>query len=171
MNHADLPTVATAQLPERYEAAKIALNECNRIDECKDWGDKAAALASYARQSDDKTMEHTAMRIRARAIRRCGELLKEFERANGANQNIKGGASPKVPTRKDAAREAGLSPDQAKNAIRVANVDEDSFEEQVESDTPPTITSLAVQGMHKGIPIYVGLGVSEAPFRREREEV
>ena len=133
MNHAILPSRQGASLPAKYEAAKLALKECNQIDECKDWGDKAQALASYAKQADDKEMEKTAQRIRARAVRRCGELLKEIEKAQGANQNIKGGASPNVQTRKQAASDAGLSPDQARQSIRVANVPEESFEEQLES--------------------------------------
>jgi hypothetical protein len=58
----------------------------------------------------------------ARAPRRAGELLKEIEKAQGANQNIKGGASPNVRTRKQAAADAGLSPDQAKDVVRVANM-------------------------------------------------
>ena len=70
---------ATAPLPERYEVAKTALKECHRVDECKDWADKAKALGSYARQADDDTLYKTAMRIQARAIRRSGELLQEFQ--------------------------------------------------------------------------------------------
>ena len=46
-------------------------------------------------------------------------------------------------TRGQAAEEAGLSERQAKQSIRVANVPEDDFEEQLESDKPPTITNLA----------------------------
>jgi len=57
-----------------------------------------------------------------RAIRSAGELLKQIEPAHGANQNIGGGDSPKVQTRKSAAIAAGMSPDQAKQALRVANV-------------------------------------------------
>lgn len=168
MDHSLLPNRNGATLPAKYEAAKAALAECNRLDECKDWGDKAAALASYAKQADDKEMERTAMRIRARACRRCGVLLQEFEKANGANQNIKGGGAPKVRTRKDAAQEAGLSPDQAKNAVRVANVPKEDFEKQVESEEPPTVSNLAEQGTKKrqeDRPIYERQGMTKKAFQ------
>lgn len=153
-------------MPEKYQAAKEALSQCERIDECKDWADKSAALASYAKQSGDETLQHIAMRIRDRAIRRCGELLKEFEKSHGANQNIGDGVDTKV-TRKSAARDAGLSERQAVTAIRVANVPEDSFESQVESDKPPTVTALAKQGKKafSGKPVYERLGMTKAEFQ------
>lgn len=44
--------VSGASLPQTYENAKTALAECASIDECKDWSDKASALASYARMSE-----------------------------------------------------------------------------------------------------------------------
>ena len=165
MNHALLPNKADASLPAKYEAAKVALRECNRIDECKNWGDKAQALASYAKQADDKEMEKTAQRIRARAVRRCGELLKEIEKAQGGvRRNQEGGVSPMV-SRTKAAKDAGLSPDQAKQSIRVANVSEEDFEAQLESDNPPTITNLAEQGMAKGVPRYEQLGMTKKAFQ------
>ena len=46
MNAPALIPVSTAQLPRTYEAAKRALSECSEVDECKDWADKAAALAT-----------------------------------------------------------------------------------------------------------------------------
>jgi len=79
------------------------------------------------------------------AVRRCGELLKQIEPARGANQNIQDGAVPKV-TRESAATDAGLSERQRKTALRVANVPESTFTEQVESENPPTVTQLAQQG-------------------------
>ena len=69
-----------------------------------------------------------ADRIQARAIQRAGVILKEIEKAQGANQNIRDGAVPKV-TRTSAADDAGLSERQRKTAIRVANVPEQEFEE------------------------------------------
>ena len=99
---------ATARLPQAYESAKTALAQCASLDECKAWADKAAALASYAKQANDDELEQLSKRIRARAIRRAGELLHAIEPANGANQNITDAADPKVLTRTDAAREAGM---------------------------------------------------------------
>ena len=165
MNHSLLPNRNKASLPAKYEAAKLALAECNRIDECKDWSDKAQALASYAKQADDREMEKTAQRIRARAIRRCGELLKQIEKGKGGQPSHKSTRRDAPLSRKDAAKEAGLSPDQAKQSIRVANVPEEDFEEQLESETPPTITNLAEQGTAKGVPVYERLGMTKKAFQ------
>lgn len=143
---------ANARLPHTYESAKIALANCVKVDECKDWADKAAALASYAKQANDDELMKQATRIRDRAIRRAGELLKQIEPQQGANQNIGVGDHPKVETRKEIASSAGMSPHQAKQAIRVANVPDHDFEKQVESDKPPTISQLAVQGIKRPPP-------------------
>jgi len=100
-----LPSIANAKLPGAYTVAKRALAECEKIDECKDWADKAAALGSYARQAKDESLFKLATRIQARAIRRCGELLKEFEPAKNQHDASTGGGT----SRKQAAEEAGLS--------------------------------------------------------------
>lgn len=149
---ANLPDISSARLPATYEAAKNALSECSRIDECQEWADKAEALASYAKQAKDEQLRKMADRIQARAIRRCGELLKQIPPAHGANQNIREGTLPKV-TRESAATDAGLSEHQRKTALRVANVPEPEFNEAVESDSPPTVTQLAEQGKKKLVDI------------------
>jgi hypothetical protein len=167
MNHALLPKVKDAQLPAKYEAARVAIAEASQVDECKDWADKAAALASYARQSQDEEMEKTAMRIRARAIRRCGELLKEIEKQQGKRSDVelKATEGPKSASRKEAAKEAGLSERESKTAIRVANVPTPKFEAQVESEKPPTITKLAEQGTAKRKPVYEEMGITKQAFQ------
>ena len=71
-----LACVENALLPETYKHAVDALARCESLDECKSWSDKAAALSSYAKQADDPELENMARRIRARAVRRCGELLE-----------------------------------------------------------------------------------------------
>jgi hypothetical protein len=140
-----LPITADAQLPQRYEAARTAIAECERIDECKTWSDKAAALASYARQAKDDSLRVMAIRIQARAERRCGELLKQVPRADQATRY--GQVAPVPPvTRTQTATNAGLSDRQRKTALRIANVPEKDFERQVEGPNPPTPTQLAEQG-------------------------
>jgi hypothetical protein len=135
----------TNPLPATYAAAKVAIEKCARVDECKDWADKAKALAIYAKQSKDKTLENNAVRIRARAIDRQGALLKLIEAAKGGRP--KTGATANPSSRRSAAKAAGLSPAEQKTAIRVNNVPRDQFEAQVESDKPPTVQALAQQGV------------------------
>ena len=140
-----LPGDASAPLPQKYEAARAAIAECERIDECKNWSDKAAAMASYARQAKDDSLRVMSVRIQARAERRCGELLKQIPRADEATRYGKDGTVPPV-TRTQMATNAGLSERQRKTAIRIASVPEATFEPQVESPRPPSITQLADQG-------------------------
>jgi hypothetical protein len=134
ISHDQLPSIANAKLPGAYTVAKKALVECGKIDECKDWADKSAALASYAKQSKDESLFRMAVRIQARAIRRCGELLKEFESTQGKRTDLElqDDAGPKL-TRQQAATEAGLSERQQKTAIRLANVPEEEFEAHPET--------------------------------------
>lgn len=134
-------SVANARIPQTYANAKSALNSCVSIDECQSWADKAAALASYAKQANDDELMKMATRIRDRAIRRAGELLKQIKPASGARSDL-GRAS----ARGSAASDAGMSSHQAKQAVRVANVPDANFERQVESESPPTVTALASQG-------------------------
>lgn len=145
----DLDT-ANAPLPAAYEAAKVALANCLSIDECKDWADKAQALASYARQADDDELRKRADRIQARAVRRCGELLKTFSSPGERTDKPKAGSGPR--SQRQAAEQAGMSERQQKTAVRVANVPEDQFEHQVEAEDPPTVSALAAMGTQKRLP-------------------
>lgn len=145
LDHDSLPSIANAPLPATYEAAKRAVTQCAQLDECKMWANKAEALASYARQANDKELLHLCMRIQARAIDRCGELLHDIEPE-------KGGRPPKTqegdhPSLRDqAATAAGLSEHQRKTALRVNSVPREQFEQLIESDNPPTVTQLAELG-------------------------
>src|SRR5215510_5997211 len=132
-------------LPESYRAAQLALQQCVRIDECRNWADKAAALASYAKQANDSTLRDMATRIQGRAVRREGELLEEIEVSKGGRPKI--GAGDRTSSgRFAAATEAGLSRHQAVTALRVANIPSAEFEPAVESANPPTVTELARRG-------------------------
>ncbi len=154
------------RLPDSYVIAKVVLANCNKIDECKDWADKAEALSSYAKQANDTDLRKMADKIQARAIKRCGQLLKEFD-GRGRPPENKDGAVPNK-SQQDVAEEAGLSERQTKTAVRVANVPEDDFEEQVESDDPPTVTALAEQGK-KTRPLVDLEGIPPQDFARATE--
>lgn len=149
----NLPDISSAKLPATYEAAKAALAECSRIDECQEWADKAEALASYAKQAKDEQLRKMADRIQARAIRRCGVLMKQHESQQGARNDLLPDGTVKKLTPREAGQKAGLSERQQTTALRVANVPEDEFTEAVESDEPPTVTQLAEQGKKKLVDI------------------
>lgn len=142
-----------ARLPANYEAAKVALAECSRVDECQDWADKMAALASYARQLNDEILLAYCRRIQARAIDRVGQVLEEIPAGQGARdgERDKGDLTPL--TRTEAAAEAGLTLHQQRTAMRVHAVPRDQFETLVESANPPTVTALANIGRRERAPI------------------
>lgn len=135
----------SARLPQTYEAAKVALTECAQVDECQDWADKAAALASYAKQAEDDTLYKTAIRIQARALKRAGELLLQFD-ARGGDRSKSEGAPTSAQSRQQVASDAGMSRHQQVTAVRVARVPAREFEAVVESEAPPTVTKLAAAG-------------------------
>ena len=144
--------VERARLPQAYEAAKNALANCANIDECQQWADKAAALASYAKQADDETLHKLATRIRARAVRRCGELLKQFDARGGDRTGKSAATVNSAPSQRQVGRDAGLSDRQRVTAVRVANVPRPDFDAAVESDAPPTTTKLADMGRKPRLP-------------------
>lgn len=156
-------SVSNARLPQTYEHAKTALSNCASIDECQEWADKAEALASYAKMADDDTLRKLADRIQARAVRRCGELLKQFD---GSTRN-KGNDGAVKTSKKQVAAKAGLSERQRVTAVRVANVPAETFEKAVESETPPTVTKLAEQGTKKRQPESPPPSKPEPPKRPE----
>jgi hypothetical protein len=131
--------VNTAQLPQLYERAKNALAACEKLDECAEWADQAAAIATYARQADDVELENYARRIRARAVRRCGELLRSFDaRGRGKSEG------PLVfKSRTAVAQEARLTEYKRRTAVNIAEIPTDEFEAAIESKRPPGTTLLA----------------------------
>lgn len=154
MNLPDLKTDDEAQFPQVYAAASQQLATCARVDECKDWSDKAAALASYGKQANNLELENMAKRIRARAVRRMGELLKEIEPSKGGYHKnyARDGADPSTQTRKQAARDAGISERQQKQALKLADVPEQEFEKAIEQERPATITSMVETIVIKAAP-------------------
>lgn len=88
-----------------------------------------------------------ADRIQARAIKRCGDLLREIESQSKANlKQYRDSAKATSVTRAQAADGVGLSRDKAIRAIRIANVPDEEFREAIESDVPESKTALAERG-------------------------
>lgn len=122
-----------------HDAAVVVAHQVSTIGEpCPE------VMASCARQANDDELFKMARRIQTRAIRRCGELLKQID-GRGRPPEIRGGTPPNLSQRK-AAEKAGLSKDQQKQAVRVARIPDDEFNKAVESDNPPSVTDLDEMG-------------------------
>jgi hypothetical protein len=94
----------------RYEQARVALAECVKVDEAADMRDKAAAMALYAKQRDDKQMEAWVKEIYLRACIRIGELSREMETASGHRSDLTLSSQPdEVPGKVAALAAAGIS--------------------------------------------------------------
>jgi len=170
-------TKGPVRMPVSYEMAKTALSQCYKLDEAKEWENKAAAIKVYAEQAHDETLRKLAVRIQGQAVRRYGELLKKLKpgkpgrksggtvpRNSETEPTKSGGVAPHNSERGEAAAKAGLSRDQVKTALRVANVPEEKFEEQISSEDPPSVTKLAEQGT-KSKPIDLE-GIAPEDFAR-----
>ncbi|MFZ1106824.1 MAG: hypothetical protein WAN43_00565 [Rhodomicrobium sp.] len=111
-----------------------------------------AALASYGRQANDETLVRLAMRIQGRAIRKAGVLLQQISSQSGGDRrsfDYQQEGDRQLVSRTNAAREAGFSEHQQKQALRLANIPEDEFESAIEDEEPPTITDLAERGTRR----------------------
>ena len=115
----------------------VQVNEEGFMTNPSEWTKEIAVEIAKEEGIADEELRKMADRIQARAIRRCGDLLKEIEKASGARTDLQpGGGTPLRLTRKRAAAEAGMSSDQAKAAIRVSNIPHEEFETSIESDDP-----------------------------------
>lgn len=139
-----LPTnFHAARLPVNYKAAKQALMECERVDECKNWADQAEAIATYARLSNDRELEVISKRIRLRAIAKAGELLLRIPNTNrGIHLAANQGSQPNPNSRAGVGRAAGMRPQDVTQALAIARVPIDVRELLIESDAPPAPSQL-----------------------------
>jgi len=67
-----------------YQRMCVAIAEAGAVDEVKDIRDRALALEEYSKQAKNTELEAVVVRIRIRAERRAGELLRDMEKAKGA---------------------------------------------------------------------------------------
>jgi hypothetical protein len=137
--------ISQAKLPAQYEAMKHAITECTSIDECKEWADKAAALAGYFRMAGDETAFHKLRALQQWALRKAGEILKQIPSDKGGDRRSdqSTGAHTLIHTRTQAAKDVGMSKHQATQAKRLASIPEKDFARVAGSITT---TELAMRG-------------------------
>lgn len=135
----------------RYEAARKALTELQRVDEVKDIRDKAAAMQMYARQAKDPELIDHATEIRMRAEIRAGELLAEMaERKERHAGKAPKGSRVATPTPQPKLSDIGVSKSQSSRWQRLAALSKEDQEEKIkqakrkaEAAVAPTIKSVA----------------------------
>lgn len=128
----------TPLVPVEYEAAVKALQACSTLDEAKYWGNKADALAAWAKiyRNDQAGIE--AKRLKLHAYRRMGELAAELRprtMRTGTEWHLKRGANPGP---KSLLVEQGLTKSQAESAVGVYRRTKAEFEAIVSSPRPPS---------------------------------
>ena len=131
-----LPALAKQQikhvnLPANYVAARTALMECVRVDECKDIADKHYALAHYAKQIKDDTLRYYAERVRLRALVRIGEILRDIK-------------EPKE--RKALAKQHGMSYTAANEAVNMSYLTKKARDAYIEKSPPESKSALVWEG-------------------------
>lgn len=124
----------------RYEQARHALAECQRVDEVKDIRDKAEAMAAYARQAKDTDMIEWATEIKVRAERRAGEMLRD---GRESGQRASSGGDSKKESPPPTLSDIGITKDQSSRWQSLASMSDDHFETAVATakDTAGQVTT------------------------------
>jgi hypothetical protein len=117
----------------RYDAACAALAAASKVDEAKSIRDMAEAMRVYARQAQNLELERQAIKIRLRAERRAGELLKEAKE-NGTRE--KRGGDRKSKSRDETLMSLaglGITNRQSADWQRLADIPPAHFESRLAS--------------------------------------
>lgn len=114
----------------RYEAARNALAECQRVDEVKDIRDKAEAMAAYARQKNDRDLILWATDIKIRAERKFGELSSQIETRKGDRTDLTS-FNDGTKSKEQALSDVGVSKSEAWRCEQLAAMSDDHFEAAV----------------------------------------
>ncbi len=150
----------------RYEQARYALAECQRVDEVKDIRDKAEAMAAYARQAKDTELVQWATEIKVRAERKAGELLAQsFESGDRARS----GGAMKKESPPATLSEIGISKDQSSRWQSLAGMSDEHFETSVATakETAGQVTTAFMLREAKGAPKGVAPKGAKADAIRE----
>lgn len=125
----------------KYDAMCRAIDAAYQVDEVKHIRDQAIALEIYARQARNIEAERRACEIRIRAERKAGQLSSKLQRSNPGKRkkDLRG----TIPLKSKVLRDAGISPDQAKQWELLAKIADKDFEKQLSStEGKPTTNAL-----------------------------
>jgi hypothetical protein len=137
-----------------YDHAAEYLAKCEHVDEVKEIRDKARAATIYAAQAKNHEMEFRAARIRLRAERRCGELLKQM-RQDGTRHSGHGDQTAESPdgTPLPTLADFGISKRQASDWQQIADIPQEEFEKFLQSAVPSTAKLLRLSLMELVEPV------------------
>lgn len=143
----------------RYDAMCRAIDAAYEVDEVKDIRDKAMAMEHYQRQANNTEAERRACEIRIRAERKCGQLLREMEKAKAGrppeNRSRDKTDFRGAPTLSD----RGISKSQSSRWQALAAVPEAEFEATLAGPSD-TLKQSVVRGSDNGAPATIAdLGV------------
>lgn len=116
-----------AKLAPHYDSMRSAIERCTKVDELAKLANQAVAVQAYFRVSQDVENEIGASRIRVRAERKLGELLRRMA-ANG--ERTKAGDNQHRSSRRATTSLAslGIPRDRAARAMELFDVPENEFE-------------------------------------------
>lgn len=112
----------------KYDAACLAIKAASEIDEVQSFISKAAAMQEYGRQINNLELQNRAALIRARAIYRLGELLKQTPRNDGWHRG-----TPEEPRSPKTLKEMGITKKQSATCQSFASVPESEVDSALAS--------------------------------------
>lgn len=130
----------------RYDDMCRAIAEAHRVDEAKDYRDKAEALRAYAKQANNRDAEVQFAEIKVRAEIKCGELLRDM-----AERGERAAGRPEKESQPATLSSLGLSRDESSRFQQAASAPREAVEEAFAEArrTQVPVTSAQVRALTK----------------------
>jgi hypothetical protein len=126
----------TPLVPIEYEEAIRSLQACVTLDEAKYWGDKADALAAWAKIYHSGDALRKAKQLKLHAFRRMGELASELRPQAKVSVSTGGQRFTNGPN--SLLKEIGLTPNEASAATFISRLPKKAFEQEIDKERPRT---------------------------------